>query len=192
MAWMEHGLQISLKRYALSMEDKMAAGALGRATNYGRGGPSVSIKITSPVFRLWSLTPFILNAVICMTLLSHSPHSLSSNISSQRHVLYYKSPSQKHRRCMQALRFSSSLNIQARQRVLILFLPPRHVPLINYLQLICCVSSLVFSGQASLSRKSLPEWRNVLRFIKYCRRDVWCPWIQMCVLQCIWWYKLRR
>ena len=25
MAWMEHGLQISLKRYALSMEDKMAA-----------------------------------------------------------------------------------------------------------------------------------------------------------------------
>ena len=25
MAWMEHGLQISLKRFALSMEDKMAA-----------------------------------------------------------------------------------------------------------------------------------------------------------------------
>ena len=35
MAWMEHGLQISLERYALSMEDKMAAGAFGRATNYG-------------------------------------------------------------------------------------------------------------------------------------------------------------
>ena len=35
MAWMEHGLQISLKSYALSMEDKMAAGAFGRATNYG-------------------------------------------------------------------------------------------------------------------------------------------------------------
>ena len=32
---MEHGLQISLKRYALSMKDKMAAGAFGRATNYG-------------------------------------------------------------------------------------------------------------------------------------------------------------
>ena len=28
MAWIEHGLQISLKRYALSMEDKMAAGSL--------------------------------------------------------------------------------------------------------------------------------------------------------------------
>ena len=40
MAWMEHGLQISLKRYALSVEDKMAAGAFGRARNYGRGGPS--------------------------------------------------------------------------------------------------------------------------------------------------------
>ena len=38
MAWMEHGLQIPLKRYALSMEDKMAAG-FGRATNYGWDGP---------------------------------------------------------------------------------------------------------------------------------------------------------
>ena len=28
MAWIEHGLQISLKRYTLSMEDKMAAGSL--------------------------------------------------------------------------------------------------------------------------------------------------------------------
>ena len=35
MVWMENGLQISLKRYALSMEDKMAAGAFGRAMNYG-------------------------------------------------------------------------------------------------------------------------------------------------------------
>ena len=35
MAWMERGLQVSLKRYALSMEDKMAAGGFGRATNYG-------------------------------------------------------------------------------------------------------------------------------------------------------------
>ena len=35
MAWMEHGLQISLKTYALSMEDKMAAGAFGRAANCG-------------------------------------------------------------------------------------------------------------------------------------------------------------
>ena len=32
---MEHGLQISLERYALSMEDKMAAGALVCATKYG-------------------------------------------------------------------------------------------------------------------------------------------------------------
>ena len=32
MAWMEHRLQISLKRYALSMEDKMTAGALGHRT----------------------------------------------------------------------------------------------------------------------------------------------------------------
>ena len=32
MAWMEHRSQISLKRYTLSMEDKMTAGA-GRATN---------------------------------------------------------------------------------------------------------------------------------------------------------------
>ena len=32
---MEHGVQVSLERYAVSMEDKMAAGALGCATNYG-------------------------------------------------------------------------------------------------------------------------------------------------------------
>ena len=38
MAWMEHGLQISLKRYVLSMEDKMAAGAFGCARNYGCDG----------------------------------------------------------------------------------------------------------------------------------------------------------
>ena len=30
---MEHGLQISVKGYALSMEDKMAAGTFGRVTN---------------------------------------------------------------------------------------------------------------------------------------------------------------
>ena len=29
MAWMDHKLQISLERYALLMEDKMATGALG-------------------------------------------------------------------------------------------------------------------------------------------------------------------
>ena len=29
-----------LKRYAFSMEDKMAAGAFERARNYGRDGPS--------------------------------------------------------------------------------------------------------------------------------------------------------
>ena len=32
MAWMERGLQISLKRYTLSMEDKMAAGIVFVAT----------------------------------------------------------------------------------------------------------------------------------------------------------------
>ena len=35
MAWVEHGLQIALKRSALSMEDEMAPGTLGCATNYG-------------------------------------------------------------------------------------------------------------------------------------------------------------
>ena len=35
MAWMKHGVQISLKRITPSMEDKMVVGALGYATNYG-------------------------------------------------------------------------------------------------------------------------------------------------------------
>ena len=34
MTWLKDGLQISLNRYALSMEDKLAAEAFGRATNY--------------------------------------------------------------------------------------------------------------------------------------------------------------
>ena len=34
MAWLEHGLQMSPKRYALLMEDRMAAGAFGRAMNF--------------------------------------------------------------------------------------------------------------------------------------------------------------
>ena len=38
MAWMEDGLQISLKRFALSMGNEMAAGDLGRATNCGLDG----------------------------------------------------------------------------------------------------------------------------------------------------------
>ena len=38
MAWMEHGLQTSPTRYVVSMEEKMAAGAFGRATNYGCDG----------------------------------------------------------------------------------------------------------------------------------------------------------
>ena len=42
MTWMEHGLQVSLKRYALSVEIKMAAGAFGRARNYGREVPDGS------------------------------------------------------------------------------------------------------------------------------------------------------
>ena len=35
MACIGWGLQISLKRYTLLMEDKMAAGAVGYAMNYG-------------------------------------------------------------------------------------------------------------------------------------------------------------
>ena len=35
MAWMEHGFQISLINFTHLMEDKMLAGALGRAKNYG-------------------------------------------------------------------------------------------------------------------------------------------------------------
>ena len=35
MAWMERGLQISLKRHALLVKIKMAAGAFGHAMNYG-------------------------------------------------------------------------------------------------------------------------------------------------------------
>ena len=31
IAWMEHGLQLSLKGFALSMEDKMADGTFRRA-----------------------------------------------------------------------------------------------------------------------------------------------------------------
>ena len=42
MTWMEHGLQISLKAYALWMEDKMAAGA-GRAMNYGETAPKFQL-----------------------------------------------------------------------------------------------------------------------------------------------------
>ena len=38
MAWMQHGLQTSPTRYVVSMEDKMAAEAFGRATNYGCDG----------------------------------------------------------------------------------------------------------------------------------------------------------
>ena len=38
MAWMEHGLQISLKRSALLIEDKMVALVFGCATNHGSDG----------------------------------------------------------------------------------------------------------------------------------------------------------
>ena len=38
MAWIEQGLLKQPKGYALSMEDKMAAGAFGRATIYGGEG----------------------------------------------------------------------------------------------------------------------------------------------------------
>ena len=34
MAWLEHGLQMSPKRYALLMEDRMAAGAFGHTMNF--------------------------------------------------------------------------------------------------------------------------------------------------------------
>ena len=42
MAWMEHVLQTSLKMSALSMEDKMAAGASGVARNFGWDSPPVN------------------------------------------------------------------------------------------------------------------------------------------------------
>ena len=41
MAWMEQGLQISLQRYALSMEDKMAAGTLDALGIMGETFPLV-------------------------------------------------------------------------------------------------------------------------------------------------------
>ena len=40
MAWMEHGV---LEANALSMEDKMAAGAFGSARNYGRDGHTFNV-----------------------------------------------------------------------------------------------------------------------------------------------------
>ena len=52
VAWMEHGLQMSLKRYALSMVNKMAAGAFGRAMNYGLGGQDTNIYSESSNFSI--------------------------------------------------------------------------------------------------------------------------------------------
>ena len=43
MAWMEHGLQISHERYALSMKDKMAAGGLGALRIMGETTPNYII-----------------------------------------------------------------------------------------------------------------------------------------------------
>ena len=51
LAWMEHRLQISLKRYALLMEDKMVAGAFGCATNYGWDSPLNSYDCVKLVFK---------------------------------------------------------------------------------------------------------------------------------------------
>ena len=45
MAWIEHGLQISLKRHALSMEDKMAAGIWARYELWVRGQSNNSEKV---------------------------------------------------------------------------------------------------------------------------------------------------
>ena len=45
MAWMEHGIQISLKNFAHLMEDKMLPGALGRAKNYEYNATLVNIII---------------------------------------------------------------------------------------------------------------------------------------------------
>ena len=59
MAWMEHGLQISLKSFALSMEDKMAAGAIGRATNYGWDAPVEISKMIEVNVSLTSRLTFI-------------------------------------------------------------------------------------------------------------------------------------
>ena len=62
MTWMEHGLQISLTRYALSMEDKMAAAVFRRAMNYGYSAVLVLFPLPCFVFfcdyELWVKRPF--------------------------------------------------------------------------------------------------------------------------------------
>ena len=52
MAWMEHKLQISLERYALLMEDKMAAGALGALRIMGETVLLIFAHIVSFAFQL--------------------------------------------------------------------------------------------------------------------------------------------
>ena len=60
MVWMQHASQISLKRYALSMEDKMAAGALGRARSYGRDGPVDTLDFDQSVLTYTRAGPLII------------------------------------------------------------------------------------------------------------------------------------
>ena len=77
MAWMEHRLHTLLKRYVLSMEGKMAAGAFGRATNYGRSG---AIKEYKGV--LWRNKVRALRVIGCPFLLV--------NVSSLKPIIYRK------------------------------------------------------------------------------------------------------
>ena len=56
MAWMEHGLQISLKRFVLSTEDKMVAGAFGCTTKFMSGtAPLSTIYNTNPTIKIMNL-----------------------------------------------------------------------------------------------------------------------------------------
>ena len=60
MARMEHRLQITFKRYALLMEDKMAAKAFRRANNYGEGGYFKRSYLTEALFAFGSFRTIFL------------------------------------------------------------------------------------------------------------------------------------
>ena len=58
MAWLEHALQISLKRDALLMEDKMTAGALGVLQILGEMAPLTFNPVSPEYLDLNSPNPF--------------------------------------------------------------------------------------------------------------------------------------
>ena len=61
VSWMEHGL---LKRYALSMKDKMAARAFGRARNYGWDSPLTCQFVFLLLCRRFISSNYVLSALI--------------------------------------------------------------------------------------------------------------------------------